>query len=279
VTTVEAGTALPEWQVTAINTATESENKIHDDSVARQYGFAGGLVPGVTIHGYMTRPALDALGPEWLSRGRFSTRFLKPFYQGETVTVRGTVTRAEAAGTEVELQAFNPEGTLCAIGTASLAAEAPQMPRLRDFPEAPLPATRPAVSQSVLEGMAILGTVHQPWERTKRDDSFLDEMQDNHAAYRGGDAVLHPGYLIRWANTALSANVQLGPWIHVSSDVQHLSTVAAGEGFSARGRVVELFERKGHKFVTLDVLLVAEDRPVYLCRHTAIYDVRKVAAS
>ncbi len=278
-TTLQSGQALPEWRVTAINTATESENKIHEDSVARQYGFAGGLVPGVTIHGYMTRPAVDALGEAWLERGTFATRFLKPFYAGDEVIVRGTVTRADAGMTALDLEALNASGVVCAVGTATLPAVAPEAPALRDYPVAPLPETRPMVSQAVLEGMDILGTVDRPWERIREDDGFLDVMQDDHPLYRGDAAVLHPGYLIRFANTSLDANVRLGPWIHVSSEVQHWSTVRVGEGISTRGRVVELFERKGHKFVVIDVLQVSGDRAVYQCRHTAIYDVRKVAAS
>ena len=39
--------ALPEYRVKARNTSADSENKIHDDAVARQYGFRGALVPGV----------------------------------------------------------------------------------------------------------------------------------------------------------------------------------------------------------------------------------------
>ena len=49
-----------EYRVRAVNGSTHSENKIHEDSVAKQYGFRGGLVPGVTDYAYMTRPALDA---------------------------------------------------------------------------------------------------------------------------------------------------------------------------------------------------------------------------
>src|SRR5947207_11828570 len=37
------GEQLPSYRVIAHNAATESENKIHDDDVAQQYGFAGGL--------------------------------------------------------------------------------------------------------------------------------------------------------------------------------------------------------------------------------------------
>ena len=46
----------------AQNDAVESENKIHEDSVARQYGFAGGLVPGVTVYAYLTWPAVERWG-------------------------------------------------------------------------------------------------------------------------------------------------------------------------------------------------------------------------
>ena len=44
------GDALPDWKVVARNDATESNNQIHDDRVAQQYGFAGGLVPGITVY-------------------------------------------------------------------------------------------------------------------------------------------------------------------------------------------------------------------------------------
>ena len=40
-----AGEILPPHRVRAHNAATASENKIHDDTVARRHGFAGGLVP------------------------------------------------------------------------------------------------------------------------------------------------------------------------------------------------------------------------------------------
>ena len=45
---------LPSYTVKARNTSTSSENKIHDDAVAKTYGFRGGLVPGVTVYAYLT---------------------------------------------------------------------------------------------------------------------------------------------------------------------------------------------------------------------------------
>ena len=40
---------MKSWQATALNTAPDSENQIHSDEMAKEYGFKGGLVPGVTV--------------------------------------------------------------------------------------------------------------------------------------------------------------------------------------------------------------------------------------
>ncbi len=272
------GQVLPDYTLRAHNASEQSENKIHDNAVARQYGFEGGLVPGVAIHGYMTRPALDALGPQWLERGTISTRFIKPFYQDELVTVRTTVTSASESLVAVDLVAVNEKGETCAIGTATLPAEAPVRPDIADVAAAPLAAVRPPVSRDALAAIQTLGTIETPWESSEKDAGFLAEIKDDHPAYRGESAVIHPGFLVRFANTVLVRAVQLGPWIHVSSDVRHYSTVKPGEGFSTRARITELFERKGHKFVTLDVLQVSGVRPVTRNTHTAIYDIRRADA-
>ena len=74
----------------------------------------------------------------------------------------------------------------------------------------------------------------------------------------------------------LSANVVLGPWIHVESIVQHHDVVHDGEVVSARAIVTSEWEHKGHRFVELDVLHLADDRPVARTAHTAIYQPRNV---
>ena len=47
---MSSGESLPLWTGVAQNDATDSGNEIHDDRVARQYGFEGGLVPGITVY-------------------------------------------------------------------------------------------------------------------------------------------------------------------------------------------------------------------------------------
>src|SRR5579875_2808487 len=75
------------YTVKAFNTASLSDNKIHDDVVARRFGFAGGLVPGVDVYGYMTHLPVRRWGRLWLERGTAECRFLKPVYDGDIVTV------------------------------------------------------------------------------------------------------------------------------------------------------------------------------------------------
>src|SRR5262245_25232286 len=52
----ESQERLPEYHVKARNTSSSSENKIHDEQIAREYGFRGALVPGVTVYAYLTHP-------------------------------------------------------------------------------------------------------------------------------------------------------------------------------------------------------------------------------
>src|SRR5262245_50503278 len=85
---LSAGTLLPPYTVSARMPAEPSENQIHQDGLAREMGFRGGLVPGVTVYAWMTHPVVAALGPAWLERGGFSVRFTKPVYFDEPVSVR-----------------------------------------------------------------------------------------------------------------------------------------------------------------------------------------------
>src|SRR2546423_12543890 len=54
-------TRLETYRVQAYNTAKLSENKMHDDTVAKRFGFSGGLVPRVGVMAYM----MHLPGAEW----------------------------------------------------------------------------------------------------------------------------------------------------------------------------------------------------------------------
>jgi acyl dehydratase len=273
---VSAPLAEPAYRVRAHNAATDSENRIHSDDVAREYGFAGGLVPGVTVYAYMTRPVLDLLGPGWLAGGTMAARFLKPFYEGDLVSVH--VARAEDGS--LGLEARNEAGEVCATGSATLPESAGERPALLATAPAPARSSRPPASEAAFRANPVLGTFHERYSGGPAAERYLAEIGDDQPLFRGPGAAAHPGYLIRFANTVLVENVVLGPWIHVSTDARHFGVVSPGEAFDVRAEVRDLFERRGHRFVTLQVQIVGEGgRLVLDAVHTAIYDVRKVAAS
>ena len=106
-------------RVSAYNTSKFSENKIHDDTVARKFGFSGGLVPGVDVLAYMLHMPVARWGRSFLERGLIEARFVKPVYDGEIAEVSAI---EEADGLIIEVQS---KGELCATGSASLPASMP----------------------------------------------------------------------------------------------------------------------------------------------------------
>lgn len=262
------------YRVKAVNTATESANKIHDDQIARRYGFAGGLVPGVTVFAYMTRPVVELLGAPWLERGTIRARFVQPVYDGEQIEVEARpLGREPAEGIEVTVR--NQAGQICAEGNASLVPTASAVPDPRDYPANALVDSPPAASAEAFANSSFLGAVQGAFT-TESAAAFLALIGDDLPVYpeRG---IAHPGWLLLWANLALTSNFRLGPWIHVSSDVQYFALVGDGDRLSTRGRVARIFEKKGHRFVELDLLTLTDDeRVVMAVRHVAIYEPRRI---
>src|ERR1700686_4372563 len=118
---------LEAYRVQAYNTAKLSENKMHDDTVARRFGFSGGLVPGVDVMAYMMHLPVEKWGRAFLERGLIEARFVKPVYDGETAELSGEETNGVLS---IEVQS---RGQLCATGSASLPASAPSV-SMSDFP-------------------------------------------------------------------------------------------------------------------------------------------------
>lgn len=262
-------TLLSPYTVNAFNSARDSENKIHDDTVAGAFGFRGGLVPGVDVYAYMTHLPVARWGRAWLERGRATCRFLKPVYDGEDATVMAIET---ANGLDISVESH---GELCATGQASL-TQAPSAPD-RTAPVMPL-ATRVAADERSLAPDTLLGI--KPL-RTDADFAarYLDDLRETEPLYRR-DGILHPGMILRTCNWALTHNVVLGPWIHVGSAVQHLGAARVGDELSLHARVAANYERKGHRFVELDGVVLSNARtPIAHITHTAIYQPRATAAA
>jgi acyl dehydratase len=276
--------ALGGYRVRATNLSRYSANKIHDDAVARSYGYAGGLVAGTTVYAYLTRPLVAAWGLAWLERGTARLTLLRPVYDGEALGVDARLvgrSGSELAGeVTAEVTATTAEGgpAVAALVAGHAWGTAPALPDVAAYPAAPVPAVRPAAAAVFLRAEPLGSPVLLLDEATATD--YAREVDDSLAVYHHGrEAVAHPGLLLQQANRALSENVVLGPWIHAASDVAHCGLARVGDRLSTRGRPVRAFERKGQRCVELDLLVVANDvRPVLHVRHTAIYEPRAAAA-
>jgi len=252
------------WRLVAHNTATTSANKIHDDDVARRFGFRGGLVPGVDVYAYLTHPPVERWGLEWLERGSMHARFGAPVYDGNPIEV-------VPVGPEA-LEVRDSAGVVCASAEATFPVSHLDPPDATAWPEVEPRADPPPATPEALEPGTPLSLAPHRFHHEKAAE-YLDEVRETLPLYAEA-GVAHPGWLLRDANYVLSSNVRLGPWIHVESAVQHHGLVRHGDLVSARARVTREWERKGHRLVELDVLHLADDRPVARTTHTANYQPR-----
>jgi hypothetical protein len=263
--------ALGPYRVEAFNTATSSENKIHDDAVARRFGFGGGLVPGVDVYAYMAHLPVALWGRDWLGHGTAECRFQKPVYDGDIATVTATET---AGGLDLRV---NSHGEVCATGRASLPDQSPRPPE--PFAESPSPpADRPPASEATLAVGTLLGIRPLPITRDLVEQCLAD-LRDPETLYLR-EGLAHPVIIARTGNWALNHNVVLGPWMHVGSKIQHFAAAHIGDELSVRARITANYEHKGHRFVDVDVLVLANRAtPVARIAHTAIWLPRQLAVA
>lgn len=230
----------------------EAANKIHDDDVARQFGFTGALVPGVELLARITTPLVAAWGEEWLSGGRLDVRFRRPVYDGEELLVEVTDGRLTATG---------PDGEVRCVGSASRTADRPDLAGYVEVPPAPQPVTDPRVGAfgSVSEDV---GAGDNEW--------YLDAIGEPLQLYRE-NSWAHPGMLVKGVHRLLTRNVELGPWIHTASECRFLGVARLPARITSHGQVTAVGRRGRNDEVRYDALVLADDEPVLQVHHTALY--------
>lgn len=255
----------------AYNAVPDSENRIHSDEVARQYGFEGALVPGVTVSAYLVQPAVEAWGLDWLSRGRAHIVVKKPLYDRRPFRVE----LAEVSSTGYDATLTDSAGTECASARVSLPESAgPPPARHGDAPVSErVPATREGLERLRERGM---GAVKVVWDDgLPMTTYFRDASKMPSILAMGGGGFANTSFLLGLTNWHFAANVALGPWVHLETESQHYAPVAKGSDVFVEGRVRDLFEKKGHEFVDVDVTaFLANGAPVLETRFRAIYRLR-----
>ncbi|HET9076641.1 MAG TPA: hypothetical protein VFN68_06900 [Acidimicrobiales bacterium] len=268
--------AATERRVTARNPSSDSENRIHADDVARRHGFRGGLVPGVTVYGYLADLLASTLGPSWVSGGGADVRFRRPCYDGEDLVLRLVPPAAGSGGSGPwGAEVLTGDGVAVTgsawAGGGGGGGPLPAGP-VPDGPRRPA-GERPVVGREQLAPGTVLGSIP------------LDTSAETAAAYRerigATPGVLdergwvHPGMLLDAANRVLMAHVVMPLWLHVGSVIGHRRAVQVGEPVQVRARVAREWEQKGHRFVTLDVAWCGADPAdvAAVASHTAIWSL------
>jgi hypothetical protein len=158
-----------------------------------------------------------------------------------------------------------------------LPASAPAV-SMSDFSETAAVTERRPVDATSYERGKWLGTLPRAWAGDAAKE-YLTDVRETDAIY-ASEGLGHPGLLQRVMNKVLVDNALLGPWIHVGSRMQLLNAFSSGDELTARAKVTGNYEKKGHRFVELDALVVANGRTALAhCQHIAIYQPREQAAA
>jgi hypothetical protein len=141
---------------------------------------------------------------------------------------------------------------------------------------APIPASddRPDADEATLATGRRMSShpLHLTLDRLQQ---YLVDIRETEPLY-AREKLVHPALMLRLSNSALKDNVKLGPWIHAASSIRHCGLAHASVSLAAHAEVAANYERNGHRFVDLDVVIVADRiRAVAQVRHTAIYRLRQ----
>jgi hypothetical protein len=263
------------WSAEAFNQAPESENRIHSDEVAKEYGFRGALVPGVTVSAYLIHPAVEAWGEAWLERGRARVVVHSPVYDHETFRV--DISEAGASAYAAEL--FDQIGARCATAQVELPdpGALPPPPKLRHDPILGRDFDRPRATREVMELRRSegLSAMRARWNEKAEITSYLRDPDQMPTPFsKLGFA--NPAFVLGLTNWALAGNVRMSPWLHLQTDSQNYRPIAADTELVVESTIADLFEKKGHEFIDVDMGIFdrADESPVASVRLRAIYKLR-----
>lgn len=264
------------WSNHAFNQVPDSQNRIHSDAMAESYGYTGALVPGVTVSAYLLHPAVLAWGMDWLGRGHAHVTIKSPLYDHGLFEVE---THPESRGYQAELSS---EGRLCAVAEVSLPESAPAAPQRRGDPLLAEGYEPPEATRALFEDMRETGCAaarfrwsagHQMATYLRDADAMPDLLRVDREAQCG---FANAAFLLGCGNWHFASVARMNPWIHLETRSWNYAPVALGTELVSEMTVVDLFERKGHKFAdcTFHLFRADSDECVFVVEQRAIYRMR-----
>ena len=263
------------WQATALNTAPDSDNQIHSDDLARQYGFKGGLVPGVTVSAYLLHPVIDSQGMNWLEKGYANCKITSPLYDGENFEVLSETQREGHINTFIK----NQDGKIIANAESKILENISSKPKYRG-------------DLLIQEDFKAPVASFDEWNKLKKEGCKAFKFHwsgDNPLIYLSDEKklplILQPSesgyanlsFLLGCANWILAGNAFMNPWVHLQTKSQNYRAVSLGTTLIAEMSVIDFYEKKGHEFIEVEVNLF-EEKSKQCCmsiNQLAIFKLRK----
>jgi acyl dehydratase len=257
---------MPIHTAIARNFAAASENRIHSDEIAARFGFTGALVPGVTVFAHLAAPLTKRHGADWLGRSWVTTRFLKPAYDGETLSLI-----EQAAGAEqVSVECRNASEVLLATLECTLESTQPPIDSRSQVRGPSEPVRRVEIGWDTVHVDQPFHTyIWRPDHAHNRE--YAARVDDPTELFQQG--VLHPHALLSQANQVLVRQFVMPAWIHTGSDIRFRRLLRVGEEIEVRAVPMEKWERKGHHFIRLYVAYLVRGDVATEIRHTAIFRI------
>tara|TARA_B100000579_G_scaffold226651_1_gene185600 strand:+ start:909 stop:1736 length:828 start_codon:yes stop_codon:yes gene_type:complete len=245
------------WGSTAFNTAPDSENQIHGDELAQEYGFEGGLVPGVTISAYLVHPAIEKWGKEWLDNGFANCRITSPLYDRESFIVQSDFIDETNANATL----IRGNGVVSANAEISLIDNKPKAPIYRGDKIVDSLYKAPKAEREYWKKLESEGCFAHKFHWSEEDPLIYlrDQNKLPNLLQPKKGAYSNLAFLLGCSNWILAGNAYMNPWVHLQTISQNFKAVEINTSLIAEMEINKLFEKKGHEFVDVYVNLFEEE--------------------
>ncbi len=259
----------------AFNEVPDSANQIHGDAVAAQFGFEGGLVPGVTVSAYLAHPAVEAWGLDYVASGAAQVVVEKPVYDGHPFAVEVAMDGEYA----YEAVLKDISGSIRARGRCWLPRELPVAPGRRGDAILSPAMERPPGTPEIMRRLQHngMGALRIRWSESSELTTYFHDSQLMSTPLNiDGGRYAHLGFVLGLTNWVLDSNVLINPWLHLQTDSQCFQPIELGTELIVEAAIVDLFEKKGHQFCDVQVSAFRshDDAALMHTRLRAIYQLR-----
>lgn len=243
-------------------------NVIHAEG-ARDFGFDGGIVSGISTYAWACEAVLAELGDDWLDRGWAEMRFRRPVYAGEELV---SVVEPDGGGAWSLTQRKGEEITI--VGRVGLGigpwAEDWDLPRVRTPvpPTTEPPPLRPEDLPVDCDQPAMAIPVG-----AEEAAAWADARGVAATRWRQGDPPpLHPSWLPGRMTPLIRHSYSFRAGVHTTGRIQHLRRLVAGDTYVVAARFIERSQRKGRSHSTSDgVVLDGAGREMAYCRQGVLF--------